>query len=679
MNCEDIPEIFRPIRQSRSGEYFYQDLKKHFFCKDEKVFLVREILALSAFLPFTSYNKRTNEGSCSAKGLAERYNLSTRTVQHWVDQHMKKKPIQEKSGKQPYLDKEANNKITDTIISGCKSKNTIKVSELPKLIDECIQDTQLRRGISPYAGNFINSASPSFYRHVVKANAIRKRKAQDLSAARDEAEKDPRLCYTVSTFFEALSGHLPAEYKWNADATTVIAKENGSGDLQCYLASNEEELNDYEKKFDSTNIPTSMAILVKWIQLCNAAGEMGPLTLLAAMPGLPEGKFFVRKVRGLSQTNNIVDEGWLYFCNTRAGNAELWQHWYINVVQMTLSLTREAYALNDEYNEPLRIFFTTDGEAIIMNEAFTSRVYEGFRELKIDYGKNGPSLTQLYQPADRSPQFRNFKTGLAEVTKKSCVPSNAKLRSNLSDMRQQLYSEYPDISISDQFWGKLYSACEKIVYVLRGKWVTSDSIIDGFVKTGEHVLNTAEGQCTVDYDKMMSLCTARDLTDDDRLHMKNLRGEVAEEFRRHGRASDEFLDSIGIVKTPNCKNRDDFIYYRQSCLILTHEDTLTSYRARIQAKIDAAVASSPEEKARQKQLKDAQKLLDAEAKSQQRKQQQAQEAARKRGLTTQERQLEIEARKKQAAESKMQKAAKKVQDLAAARELVNRMSLVPTA
>ena len=53
--------------------------------------------------------------------------------------------------------------------------------------------------------------------------------------------------------------------------------------------------------------------------------------------------------------------------------------------------------------------------------------------------------------------------------------------------------------------------------------------------------------------------------------------------------------------------------------------------------------------------------------------------ARKRGLTTQERQLEIEARKKQAAESKMQKAAKKVQDLAAARELVNRMSLVPTA
>lgn len=137
--------------------------------------------------------------------------------------------------------------------------------------------------------------------------------------------------------------------------------------------------------------------------------------------------------------------------------------------------------------------------------------------------------------------------------------------------------------------------------------------------------------------------------------------------------------STGIVKTPNCKNRDDFIYYRQSCLILTHEDTLTSYRARIQAKIDAAVASSPEEKATQKQLKDAQKLLDAEAKSEQRKQQQAQEAARKRGLTTQERQLEIEARKKQAAELKMQKAAKKVQDLAAARELVNRMSLVPTA
>ena len=69
------------------------------------------------------------------------------------------------------------------------------------------------------------------------------------------------------------------------------------GNFVCYVDHNDDSL--AKKPLASTNYDGSLSIAAKWMHLNNAAGEVGPIVLIFAVPNMPEGECFVRKIEGL--------------------------------------------------------------------------------------------------------------------------------------------------------------------------------------------------------------------------------------------------------------------------------------------------------------------------------------------------------------------------------------------
>jgi hypothetical protein len=166
-----------------------------------------------------------------------------------------------------------------------------------------------------------------------KLHNVVKRRPQILTEARLKACRCPRPSYIWGCVLMAYSANLKAENKWNADATTIIISEAGSGALVCTIA----DKND-DSPIASSTIPDTLNLLVKWFALNNAGGETGPLVLIFAVPSMRENTFFARQVISMSSTTTIGDKGWVYFSRTRGGCHDMWIHYYFNVTIPTIKL-----------------------------------------------------------------------------------------------------------------------------------------------------------------------------------------------------------------------------------------------------------------------------------------------------------------------------------------------------
>ena len=159
-----------------------------------------------------------------------------------------------------------------------------------------------------------------------------------MTKARFEAMSDLRVSYNQACMLLAYSSHLPAECKWNADATTILVDETASGG-PCVIV---RDKNDHTP-VTCAERSNSLGILIKWMHLCNAAGETGPLVLIVSVDKMAEKTFFAREVKSLSNSNAIESTGWIYFCNSKQGNDALWKHWFLNVV---IPVTRAVIAMD---------------------------------------------------------------------------------------------------------------------------------------------------------------------------------------------------------------------------------------------------------------------------------------------------------------------------------------------
>jgi hypothetical protein len=532
----------------------------------------------------------------TSRGFAERYKIARQTLDDWLKLFRAGLPFDRHGGKPSALDETSKQNIRHRIKDGVISTNTVLNSQLAPLLSLERKATMIRRGKRTYDEEEVG-VSASFVYKYRKAENIRFRVAQDLSDARRRALEDVRLMYRIACMFDAFSGHLPAEFKWNADATTAIVSETGTGALVCtiedkQLPGQQNAPKRRKKKLDSSVIPSSTNLLVKWMFLCSALGDTGPLTLIVAVPEMPEGAFFASKVKSMSGSSELgAQPGWLYFCNSRAGNAELWRHWFAYVLIPTLEICKDMYCESRESAAAQDIFFSTDGEAIILNEAFDSHVLNLFDRNNVTYGKNGPSATSKTQAADVADTFRDWKTGLRYHTAQGTDTHNSLLQNHLDGAFSEFRSEFPDVEISAPQKTKIKHAVEKIVFVLRSKYVTPEKIVEGFIRTGQHVRRSVSGKSTVNYDLMMGLTLAKGITKEEMEHMRDKRPDVIEEFRKNGRVETPFLDKLEIVASPDAKNRDDLTLCQQDCQIITHEATVARVKA---SKLSApAVYSSP--------------------------------------------------------------------------------------
>lgn len=136
--------------------------------------------------------------------------------------------------------------------------------------------------------------------------------------------------------------------------------------------------------------------------MANACGDSSPLVYIAAIEQMSEDSFEVREIIGMCTTANVNGVGYLLFCKSRAGNQSLWIWYYLNIVIPTIKLANEYYFDKNVNNTPTRNFFSTDGEAIILKQAFNSEIQQGFANNLIDYVKGGASTTGIHNAMDRT-------------------------------------------------------------------------------------------------------------------------------------------------------------------------------------------------------------------------------------------------------------------------------------
>jgi hypothetical protein len=211
------------------------------------------------------------------------------------------------------------------------------------------------------------------------------------------------------------------------------------------------------------------------------------------------------------------------------------------------------------------MIFSTDGEQIIMQQAFDEEVIAAFDSVRTDYAKGPPSATSVHQPADVSTNFRSMKTGVREVDKKGKEFRSLELDQNIREAVAVLKHNFPSVSLTAPKVRKIVEGLQKIVFVMRSGYWKAGEAVQGFVECGQHVLMPAEdGEekgLTVNYDRMMSKTLAV-VSNEERLHMKEMKNHVIREFQEKGSVDGEFLDTLNIVRTEDAVDRDELCLTR---------------------------------------------------------------------------------------------------------------------
>lgn len=300
------------------------------------------------------------------------------------------------------------------------------------------------------------------------------------------------------------------------------------------------------------------------------------------------------------------------------------------------------------------MFLSSDGELVILKEAFDAEVQAAFEDLGTDYMKHAPSRTDDYQANDKSSNFMNTKAG-AKKARRDCVnTSNPILEKNLKEYVRALRLAFPNVKLSSALQKKIFEGVMCLVHVFKEKYFTPAKIVKGFVDSGEHVpdADPTRGEITVNYDYIMSKTDSKRTAQE--LHfMKECVPLVVAEMRANGRASNAFLDNLGIAKDTSAKNRDNSVIDKQDAVLITHEKTVLRYQ---EYEARKQLLQDPVHIHLEKRLENAKRLVLANQKKDSKKAKAAEtkaaaeqkkiaEKERRKGLSKEEIRLETAAKK----------------------------------
>ena len=324
----DVPPIFSPRVLRKT--IVYNDLSQRLLSVSEKTFLGTEAASLSSFLEL-SPNKVSR-----LTRLSNRYRLPYSTVKNWSEKIKLNKPISSELGRPESLDKIAAETFVETLLQRREAKNCVPLNETLSLLAQGVTATKMRQ--EKRGSDAVSFICVTTQKKLCKQYNVIRRKPQILTDARLKACLCPRLSYIWGWVLMAYSANLMAENKWNADATTIIVSQRGSGSLVCTIANSNDE-----SPIASHSIPDTLNLLVKWFALNNAGGESGPLVLIFAVPSMTENTFFATEVISMPSTTTVGDKGWIYFSQTRGGCHDMWVHYYLHVTIPTITHSNSVH------------------------------------------------------------------------------------------------------------------------------------------------------------------------------------------------------------------------------------------------------------------------------------------------------------------------------------------------
>ena len=115
-------------------------------------------------------------------------------------------------------------------------------------------------------------------------------------------------------------------------------------------------------------------------------------------------EWHVEEVKGFTNKPGL-GKGYVYFSKTRCGNSGLWLHWLEHVALPTMKQNNAFYGANDAKGQPLPTFFSTDGKALILRQAFEPRIISALKAENVYYARVGAGSTGIHQACDRAQTF----------------------------------------------------------------------------------------------------------------------------------------------------------------------------------------------------------------------------------------------------------------------------------
>ena len=603
VNFDGVPEIYQPLQTTRGNQTF-QDLSEHEFTGDEKQFLMQQLTGKgktsSDPLRLVETGKDAdNNGIVTLGAMVARHNLKLTTVSNWVKFYNKGSQLHDSGGRPPTLTKDAVEQFKKEIVELEVSKGDNTAKAIKQRIDAAYQQ-RLRDSGRVKIGNLVErtvsgqkvlvpledcKVKDSRTVSAIKAEAsIKDRKAQDLNAARLASLNDIRVIYKIVCCFLAFAAFLTAAYKWNGDCTQVIVRGDNSSNLVCVVRDRGDR-----KKVESGQTNNELDILLKIFALACAAGEMGRLVVMIAIKEMPEDAFFKAIIPGLSHTMGVgeAQNGFLYFSKDRGGTPEMWSDIYLSFVIPTIKASADFHKTCYADGSRMESFFHQDGEAAVMNSAFTPEVMEAFHAANIHGQKGGPSHTSQTQELDCGHAFDSLKAGVKSVAKEGTDVANDILRRNLKETFRQFHAQHPGVNISALQQRKIEHGLEVVIWATQKHW-NPVKMREAARLTGLHIDGAEVGKETVNYDRLMTRHKNTTTSAEDYALMKEKRWEVAEEFQRNGRVTNEFLDGLGIVTTLGAVDRDGLTLCRQDAQLFTHVKSVQRFADRKREKEQAA-------------------------------------------------------------------------------------------
>lgn len=325
-----------------------------------------------------------------------------------------------------------------------------------------------------------------------------------------------------------------------------------------------------------------MVLLIKYFGQGNAQGHIAPLCFIISVNGMPPEEFFYGRVKGLTNTSDsLAPSGHVYFCLTRGGTASLWKHWFSHVCIPEIKKVSDAMDIKNEDGTRQRAFLKTDGEACILDQAFSAEIHNQLESCGIDYLKMSPGRTSEEQEWDVSYEFNGLKDGIKQIVKSGESVENGYLQSQLEQYILDFKDAFPTVSISALFKEKWCYSILLITLSMK-KNLNGVKLVNAFAKTGTFVRRPV-GEKTCDFLSMMAQCKDKTISAPMLENMCNHKEEVGLYGLQHGRIDKEYLDSLNICITEGSVDRDNLTDCRKPAFLVSHVASYAAHCAQKEA------------------------------------------------------------------------------------------------
>jgi hypothetical protein len=506
-------------------------------------------------------------GTCHTRAeFGTLFNLSKKKITMWFDAYNKGRASQDVPGKPRALDEEAMEMVRHSVAAGRGTTNGNRVNLTCAEVSACFtkgrKDTAARNGKTILQIEDIKPLSKGSLYNYSGEYDLRKAKAQVVVDARAKSAKDIRMVIAFAALMLKHYGPLPPWKKWNSDSYGLAIKPRGSGH-QVYYLKRTADADDHEAKYTREVLKSDAyqdgnMTFFKITVIGHADGEVGEMVCWVAVPGMPDGKTFIRKVLGFSHTGEISGSGWLVICSTRAGNPEAFKWLHKDFYCPTIRRCDEQYL--DLPGGQMKPAFYIDGEigpCVAMNDPDVQKAYHDAQETVL---KGIPMGTDLHQAWDATTFFMNMHQVVDKVARNAINVEHEGLTYNVNKVFQEFRREFPAVSVTKKFVDKTIYGLQVAVYASQ-ETLRRQKVRAGFQDTGQHIRKPNQPSyhhpgfdqlpfgTTVDTHKMLSKCTSV-ITNEQLDLIDNSMCELVSEVERIGTVTNAKMDELGLPSLP---------------------------------------------------------------------------------------------------------------------------------